>query len=52
MRKIEATDEELQALGNLLDAAVRYLGLPGAENAVVWKHKIESSEEVKEKKKK
>ena len=48
MRRIDASDQELQVLAGLLDAAVKYLGLAGAENAVVWKRKIEGAEEIKE----
>jgi len=50
MRRIEATEEELQALGYLLDIACKAMGLAVAENAVIWKNKIEGSEEIKEKK--
>ncbi len=50
MRKIEANDEDLQALGVILDVACKAAGLSIAESAVVWKHKIEGSEEIKEEK--
>ena len=51
MRRIDSSDDELQVLGVLLDAAVKYLGLSGVENAVVWKRKIEGAKEIKEDKK-
>ena len=52
MRQIEPTsDEHLQALGDLLDVAVKTLGLKSVEAAVVWKRKIEGAKEIKEDKK-
>ena len=52
MRKIEATDAELQALGVILDTALKAAGLQLCRAAVNWQDKIEQSEEIKPKKKK
>ncbi len=49
MRILNATDEELQILAELLDSAVRYSGLQMVDKAVMWKHKIETSVELDEK---
>lgn len=40
---IEATEQELQALAGLLDAAVRGSGLRAAKDASVWIDKIEDA---------
>lgn len=40
---IEATEQELQALAGLLDAAVRGAGLRAAKDASVWIDKIEAA---------
>ncbi len=39
---IPATEPELQALGNLIDAGVRHLGLASVEAAAAWKQKLEA----------
>jgi len=51
VRRIELTDEELQALANLLDSGIRYDGLKSVHNASVLLKKIETAKELKEKKK-
>lgn len=45
MKKITFTDQEGQALLQLLDAGVRHLGLNGVDATAFWKQKIQSAEE-------
>lgn len=40
MIKIEATEEEIQALAGLIDAGVRGVGLRGAKDAAAWAEKL------------
>jgi hypothetical protein len=46
MKRLELTDEEIQALANLMDAGVRYLGLQSVKNAAVLLAKLETAEPI------
>ena len=48
MKQITATDQELQALVNLLHRACLQGGLEAANPAAVWQQKINAAEEVGE----
>ena len=47
MRRVEFTDQELQALADLMNAGVMHLGLSSVKNAAALLIKIEQAEEVK-----
>ena len=46
MKYVELSEQEIQVLANLIDAAVRAQGLAVASNAVALIQKLESAKEV------
>ena len=46
MRQVQFTDQELQALANMLDAAVRQLGAAAVHDISAMLRKLEMAEEV------
>ena len=46
MKQITATDQELQALYDLIHAACLQLGGPAANAAAVWQQKIKEADEI------
>ena len=48
MKQLQLTDQEIQALINILDAGVKALGLSCVKNASYLLTKLENAEEVKE----
>ena len=48
MKQLLLTDEEIQALVNLMDAGVRQQGISAARSAAHLLTKLEQAEEVKE----
>ena len=48
MKKILLTDEEIQALANLMDAGVRHQGLSAVKNAAALLQKLETAEPAEE----
>jgi hypothetical protein len=47
MKQLLLTDEELQALVNLIDAGVKHTGVAMVKNAAYLLGKLEAAEEVK-----
>ena len=48
MKQLQLTDQEIQALVNLMDAGVKSLGLSSVKNAAHLLTKLENAEEIKE----
>ena len=46
MKRVDFTEEELQALAQLLDAGIRQLGLNSVKNAAALLIKLENAEDV------
>ena len=46
MKSIELTDAEIQALANIMDAGVKYLGLNSVKNAAALVIKLEQAKEI------
>ena len=49
MKTVELSDEELQALANLMDAGVKHLGLQSVKNAAALLTKLEAAKDVEPK---
>ena len=47
MKQLQLTDEELQALVNLIDAGVKHTGIAMVKNAAYLIGKLEQAEEIK-----
>ena len=41
--KLEASEQEIQALAGLLDAAVKAVGLRAARDVAIWAHKLDEA---------
>ena len=48
MKQIQLSDEEIQALVNLMDAGVKHLGIASVKNAAYLLGKLEQAEELKD----
>ena len=48
MKSVELTDQEIQAMVNLMDAGVKHMGIASVKNAAHLLTKLENAEEVKE----